>query len=87
MIYLGFLYHCDISREIVQYLYTRRMEEGYDLPDSRYDQWLECYHPEECEFLINISYQICIAEISDYDGFLDSPTNTLDILMSTKVRT
>ena len=27
-------------------LYSRRFEEGYDLPDDRYCQWLCLYHPE-----------------------------------------
>jgi len=31
--------------------YTRRMEEGYDLLDARYDQWLQMYHPEDGNLL------------------------------------
>lgn len=32
------------SKETVKY--QRRYEEGYDIPDSRYEQWLTVYHPE-----------------------------------------
>ena len=26
--------------------YTRRYEEGYDLPDAEYDAWLRAHHPD-----------------------------------------
>ena len=26
--------------------FQRRFEEGYDVPDARYEHWLEVYHPE-----------------------------------------
>ena len=26
-------------------LYTRRFEEGYDLPDPKYEAWLSIHHP------------------------------------------
>lgn len=32
--------------------YTRRMEEGFDLPDARYDQWLQIYHPEDGNLIV-----------------------------------
>ena len=32
-------------------LFTRRMENGYDLCDPRYMQWLQILHPEEAKKL------------------------------------
>lgn len=29
-------------------LFERRFEEDFDLPDTRYDAWLNLYHPEAC---------------------------------------
>ena len=29
-------------------LFQRRLEEGYDLPDSEYHEWLRVYHPSVC---------------------------------------
>lgn len=47
--------HCDTAtqhivldftvKEIVRY--QRRYEEGYDIPDPRYEYWITLYHPEE----------------------------------------
>ena len=29
--------------------YQVRLEEGYDLPDQRYEQWVQMYHPGSIE--------------------------------------
>ena len=35
-------------------LFQRRLEEGYDLPDSEYHEWLRVYHPSVCS-MVDIS--------------------------------
>ena len=36
--------------------YAKRFEEGYDIPDLRYEQWMQQYHPEwEMEGSFNLT--------------------------------
>ena len=56
-------------------LYSRRAEEGYDLPDERYRLWLEHYYPKDSEickwtwYTVHASTftNLCFSTVDDCD--------------------
>ena len=52
--------------------YTRRFEEGYNIPDVRYEQWINLYYPEE-----ESKWELDSINLTYLDGKFKSATNDL----------